>query len=120
MLEWTASCFSSAPTGIQAPIRVMPLLGGQTINVTWKPPQRPNGVLIEYKIVVFLVLHPERAPIETTVSDTSILNKIISGLSPFTDYEVRIRASTAGGTGEGPGTNVTTEESGTLMKWSVC
>ena len=101
-----------APTGLQAPIQLIPLPGGTTVRVTWAPPQRPNGVLTEYRILSYRVHPPQAVPGETVVSDTSILNITISGLQPFTTYEIKIQAFTVGGSSVGPGNNVTTEESG--------
>lgn len=85
------------------------------MSVTWAPPERPNGVITEYRIVAYRVDPPRAAAEETVVTDTSILNATVSGLQPYTTYEIRIQASTVGGTSEGPGKNVTTEESGILV-----
>lgn len=80
--------------------------------MTWAPPQRPNGVLTEYRILSYRVHPPQAVPGETVVSDTSILNTTVSGLQPFTTYTMKIQAFTVGGSAVGPGKNVTTEESG--------
>lgn len=109
------SCLSStAPTGLQAPIQLIPLPGGTEVIVTWAPPARPNGVLIEYRILSYRV-HPTQAvPAEKVVSDTGVLNTTVSGLQPYSTYEIKIKAFTVGGSSVGPGRNVTTEESGSL------
>lgn len=43
---------------------------------------------------------------------TDSLNATISGLQPYTTYEIKIQAFTIGGGNVGLGKNVTTEESG--------
>lgn len=107
----------TAPTGLQAPIQLIPLPGGTEVRVTWAPPARPNGVLTEYRILSYRV-HPRQAvPAEKVVSDIGVLNTTVSGLQPYTIYEIKIQAFTAGGSSVGPGKNVTTEESGILNIW---
>lgn len=101
-----------APTGLQAPIQLTALPGGKTVTVTWASPERPNGVISEYRILSYRVHPPQSAPGETVIKDTGVLNATISGLQPYTTYEIRIQASTVGGSSVGPGKNVTTEESG--------
>ena len=103
-----------APTGLQAPTQLVPLPGGTTVMVTWAPPQRPNGVLTEYRILSYRVHPLQVVPGETVVSDISILNTTISGLQPYTTYEIKIQAFTVGRSSIGPDKNVTTDESGIL------
>ena len=105
-----------APTGLQAPTQLVPLPGGTTVIVTWEPPQRPNGVLTEYRILSYRVHPPQAVPGETVVSDMNLLNTTITGLQPYTTNEIKIQAFTIGGSSIGPGKNVTTEESGILNK----
>ena len=87
--------------------------------VTWALPERPNGVISKYKILSYRVHPPESAPIEAVITDTSVLNATISGLQPYTTYEIRIQAFTNGGNSVGPGKNVTTEESGILKCFNI-
>ena len=107
-----------APAGLQAPIQLISLPGGTTVIVAWVPPQRPNGVLTEYRILSYRVHPPQAVPGETVVSDTTVLNTTISGLQPYTTYEIKIQAFTVGGSSVGPGGNVTTEESG-ILNWII-
>ena len=106
---------TKAPSGLQAPVQLEPLPGGETVGVIWAPPERPNGVINEYRILAYRVDTPGATPDETVIVDTSVFNGTISGLQAYTIYEIRIQAFTVGGSSVGPGKNVTTEESGILF-----
>ena len=98
----------------------MPLPGGETVIVTWSLPERPNGVITEYRILSYRVNPPGTPAVETVITDTSVLNATISGLQPYTTYDIRIQASTVGGSSVGPAKNVTTEESGIFCFSVLC
>ena len=87
--------------------------------VTWALPERSNGIILEYKILSYRVHPPQSAPDETVTTDTSVLNATISGLQPYTSYEIRIQAFTVWGNSVGPGKIVTTAESGILKCFNV-
>ena len=85
------------------------------MRVVWTPPERPNGVISEYRILSYRVHPPQSTPDESVITDISVLNATITALQPYTTYEIRIQAFTVGGNAVGPGKNVTTEESGILI-----
>ena len=53
-------------------------------------------------------------PVEMRFNEITVLNATLSGLEPYTLYDVKVAAFTNGGTGESPGTRVRTLESGKL------
>ena len=90
------------------------------MRVAWTPPERPNGVISEYRVLSYRVNPPQSTPDETVITDINVLNATITALQPYTTYEIRIQASTVGGSAVGPGKNVTTEESGILFCSCFC
>ena len=49
------------------------------------------------------------------INEITVFNSTLSGLEPYTFYDVRVAAFTNGGTGESPGARTRTLESGTLI-----
>jgi len=83
-------------------------INSTAINVTWLPPQIPNGIIISYDVI----LH-------TGTSDNIIPNVssdqnqyLIVGLSPATQYGVSIASYTMGGGTQSTVTFTTTSEFG--------
>ena len=52
------------------------------------------------------------------LNDVNVVNATLSGMEPFTWYDVRVAAFTNGGTGESPGVEVRTLESGKKRRLS--
>jgi hypothetical protein len=82
------------------------------MRVAWQPPQVYRGVLRGYIIRAYHGGNSSIDPVEMRFNEIRILNATLSGLEPYTWYDVRVAAFTNGGTGESPGTRVRTLESG--------
>ena len=54
-------------------------------------------------------------PVEKILNEISVLNTTLTGLRPFTFYDVRIAAFTNGGVGESPGVRILTMESSNVL-----
>ncbi|KAM9466939.1 usherin [Clarias gariepinus] len=77
----------SRPAGVQPP-KVL-VLGPESVQVTWTSPLIPNGEIMRYEIRM-----PDPRISHT---DTSSLNRTVTGLEPYTDYSVTILACSGGG-----------------------
>ena len=89
------------------------------MRVIWVPPQRPNGVLTGYRVLSYRAQAPRALHGQSDLLGTDDLNATISGLQPYTTYEIKIQAFTIEGGNVGLGKNVTTEESG-IERSSYC
>ena len=95
----------SSPEGIGAP-SAKPLTS-VSINVTWGNPSTPNGVITSYYI-----LHQEvGGPITRERNTGAQYWYVITGLKPFTFYNVRVEACTNIGCGVGSSIVARTNES---------
>ena len=95
----------SSPEGIHVP--VLRPLTSVSINVTWKAPSIPNGIITSY-----YVLHQEiDGPITREQNTGPQWWHVIKDLKPFTFYNVRIEACTQVGCGIGTGALSRTNES---------
>lgn len=65
-------------------------LTSDLLQVTWSPPQKPNGRILRYEIIIS-GLSP------AVVNATGLLVFDASGLVPWTSYTVSVRACTAAG-----------------------
>uniref|UniRef100_A0A667ZN39 Usherin n=1 Tax=Myripristis murdjan TaxID=586833 RepID=A0A667ZN39_9TELE len=90
----------STPENVPAPI-VTPL-SPRTLNVSWRPPETPNGVITSYGLWLdgALVLN----------SSSSQRFFVVEGLSPWSRHTLRLQACTAQGCGKGPVVEVHTLE----------
>lgn len=107
---YSQNIYFSAPSGIGPPTTVLPLDDGRSVRVTWRRPDRPNGLIIYYHIIAQKRL--DGTEVVTKVTDTETLNSIITGLIPYTGYDIKIAAFTRGGNAIGPAVNTTTKEAG--------
>lgn len=103
-----------APEFFRAPYDVVPLRGGRSTWVAWEPPLIYRGILRGYIIRAYSVANSSIYPVEMRLNDISTLNATLTGLEPYTQYDVRVAAITKGGTGESPGIRVFSQESGNL------
>ena len=101
--------YSSVPAG--APLFNITVVTATTITITWQslPPCDQNGVITSYTIAYkmgsgsFIVI----------VVDAANRTVVISRLTPFTIYTIKMAASTSAGRGEfGQEVTVQTNESG--------
>ncbi|XP_038072643.1 usherin-like isoform X1 [Patiria miniata] len=85
----------STPEAIPTPS--LTVLSSTSIRASWQAPAIPNGVIRRYGVVI-LSGTPEQRPYFSGLA-TSI---VISNLTPFRLYDVRVEACTDGGCGHGP------------------
>ena len=90
-------------------------INSSAINVTWLPPQIPNGIIIRYEVI----LHTNASDniIASTLSDQN--QYLITGLSPATDYGVSIVSYTMAGGTESTAVFTTTGEFGESLQFIV-
>lgn len=94
----TTRTLDGVPTGVAPPILLA--VSVNSVRATWTVPSAPNGDIIGYEL-----LRVTREPmtgdiVSETVEFSGIaLTTAISNLAPFTLYEFRVRACTAGGCG---------------------
>ena len=74
--------FSTAPEGIPAP--VLSIVSTTALRVTWIVPERPNGDITAYNLIV----NGETIPTDSTQPGSMILNN----LQPYTVYDVQVRS----------------------------
>uniref|UniRef100_A0A8D3CJD3 receptor protein-tyrosine kinase n=1 Tax=Scophthalmus maximus TaxID=52904 RepID=A0A8D3CJD3_SCOMX len=68
-----------------------------TISLSWQPPDRANGVILEYEVKYYEKDQNERS---YRIIKTSSRSADIKGLTPLTSYVFHVRARTAAGYGE--------------------
>uniref|UniRef100_A0A7N6A3Z6 receptor protein-tyrosine kinase n=1 Tax=Anabas testudineus TaxID=64144 RepID=A0A7N6A3Z6_ANATE len=91
--ERNAECQAPSPvTSIQAKD-----ITRHTISLAWQPPDRANGVILEYEVKYYEKDQNERS---YRIIKTSSRNADIKGLTPLTSYVFHVRARTAAGYGE--------------------
>ncbi|KAM6942982.1 usherin [Xenentodon cancila] len=90
----------STPENVPAPL-VTPL-SPHALNVSWTPPDTPNGVVTSYGLWLDGVLI-----MNSSSSQTSFM---VEGLSPWSRHVLRLQACTSQGCGKGPMVEVRTLE----------
>ncbi|KAJ8045141.1 Usherin [Holothuria leucospilota] len=100
-----------APTGVSPPIDPFSL-NGYTISVGWQRPTGNTGVLSEYILLAYNQDDPLLTPVEAVFLDTSHeeYSGNITGVIPYTNYFITLKACTAGGCTESNSVSVTTVE----------
>ncbi|KAG7481797.1 usherin [Solea senegalensis] len=90
----------STPENVPAPL--VTHLSPYALNVSWMPPDTPNGVLTSYGVWLDGVL----------ISNVSYVQRffVVDGLSPWSRHLLRVQACTAQGCGKGPLVEVRTLE----------
>lgn len=85
------------PIGIQDP--VVNVMGAYGMQVSWTEPRSPNGLIRMYNIqYTYLSNDPTITnPITLVTVDGSLRSAVISGLQPFTRYDVRVAANNSAG-----------------------
>ncbi|XP_048258912.1 usherin-like [Haliotis rufescens] len=95
------------PLNIPPPQRVR-VLGSEEISVSWDPVISSQGIIDQYKVLLNVGQSTE---VEVGVGTQTTI--IVSNLTPYTQYEVRLQAcleNVQNGCGTSPGVTVTTEE----------
>ncbi|MED6271244.1 hypothetical protein CHARACLAT_018192 [Characodon lateralis] len=82
----------STPENVPEPL-VIPL-SPHSLNISWAPPETPNGVITSYGLWMDGVL------VFNSSSTQSFF--VVEGLSPWSRHVVRLQACTARGCGKGP------------------
>ena len=82
------------PSGVNPPS--LDVLGPTAIQVSWSPPNFPNGVISMYEIRRRLLNNPFTETIQH-IGDSSIFSFPNSGLKPFTSYEYRLNVYNGAG-----------------------
>uniref|UniRef100_A0A3Q2FNI0 Usherin-like n=1 Tax=Cyprinodon variegatus TaxID=28743 RepID=A0A3Q2FNI0_CYPVA len=82
----------STPENVPAPL-VIPL-SPHSLNISWTPPETPNGVITSYGLWMDGVL--------VFNSSSSQEFFVVEGLSPWSRHVIRLQACTAQGCGKGP------------------
>ncbi|XP_046622366.1 neuroglian isoform X1 [Neodiprion virginianus] len=78
-------------------------LGSSALYLVWKKPERPNGILIGYKIYYHIVQGTNVGPLlerKPHVTNPEMTRVKLAGLEPSTKYRIHIRAITKAGEGE--------------------
>eukprot|EP00058_Branchiostoma_floridae_P024730 XP_002610220.1 hypothetical protein BRAFLDRAFT_76999 [Branchiostoma floridae] len=101
-----------APTGLVAPYDPMDY-SGYVVGLSWQHPLENNGVIQQYTIRAYNLDRPEYAAVETNFTDTELTSGNMTNLIPFTNYDIRLVASTGGASTEGPGLRHTTVQEAT-------
>ena len=90
--EMTSPIFTdqAAPAFVNAPILIP--VNYSAINVTWKTPSKPNGLIIRYNVsrIVNSTFKVHLNPNDEGLS----MNLVIGGLKPFTNYTFEVIACT--------------------------
>ena len=94
----------AVPQGQGAP--VLSLLRATTVLVQWSPPSLPGGPSLSYTITLASVMDSR------LVNPGSNITAAVSGLLPFTLYNVYVTATNVAGSVTGPTTIITTGETG--------
>jgi usherin len=84
--EAQASTFVSVPSGFAQP--TCTAATPRSVNVTWTPPQQPNGEIVRYEV---------RRDNEAVISKGLALSHVESGLVPYGLYSFRAFACTSAG-----------------------
>ncbi|KAG8518191.1 Usherin, partial [Galemys pyrenaicus] len=107
---------TSAPSGLEPP--KLQAKGPHEILVTWDPPVRTNGQIVNYTIFIRELMERETKAIHTnsTHEPAGTQSLVVSQLEPFHRYEVRIQACTSLGCALSDWTSIQTPEIAPLLQ----
>jgi len=114
-MEQNATTAEISPVGQQAP--ELTVLSANIIQLTWGPPEIPNGIIVQYDIIRQLSapfgtnISISTATVFSNVSDVITRVYVDSSLQPFTFYEYAIRAINSAGQTVGPFATAQTSQS---------
>lgn len=96
------------PTGLYPP--TFPVIMATHVTISWSEPTNPNGILLQYELLLFYrLLLGELMSAVTVPSNTTQFN--ITGLEPNTIYEFKVRVPNGAGSGDSDFELVQTAES---------
>jgi len=106
---WSSSILSKTLEGVPTvPLSLSATVVSSTIiQLTWNQPSTLNGILHDYK-VRYKVSSDSNFGTPISVGAQLIYN--VTGLKPFTDYELQVQATTNGGFNEGPWSSSTSNK----------
>lgn len=109
--NWTLVRTLPAPPQVMYPPQISEV-SAFTFKVSWLPPLVPNGVMIYYRIQYRSTLSDPALSPQTSslLVDGSISSTSVSGLSPYTTYDVRVVAVNAAGSVSSNWTRFTTAQ----------
>ena len=115
LLAWCLSVLLFSPSSVPsaAPVFSVTAVTATSITVTWQPlpPCEQNGVITNYTIVYRMEGETDMSFNESVV-DAANLMDVVESLTPYTNYTIKMAASTSVGRGEfGPNVTVLTNES---------
>jgi len=83
-----------------APERVKAVVSGENaVVISWLPPRRPNGVLIQYIVYIRVLSQGQEVKITQSVLPAQKLHHEATGLKAHESYEAWVTASTKVGQG---------------------
>ena len=109
--------FSSHSVPSAAPEFNITAVTATSITITWQPlpPCEQNGVITSYIIAYRMEGGMDMSFSEVVVDDTRLMH-VVESLTPYTNYTIKMAASTSVGWGEfGPEMTVQTNESSKLQ-----
>ena len=115
LLAWCLSVLLFFPSSVPsaAPVFNITAVTATSIAVTWQPlpPCEQNGVITSYTIAYRMEGETGMSFNESVVNGTSLMH-VVASLTPYTNYSIKMAASTSVGRGDfGPNVTVQTNES---------
>ncbi|XP_033110841.1 usherin-like [Anneissia japonica] len=101
--EYIVQTPQSTPEGIPAP--TLSVVSATQIRATWTAPVYPNGNIAAYGVVVM-----SGSPQQFTRFSGLTQSFLLTGLEPYTQYNVRVQVCNNGGCGHGPKAYARTSE----------
>ena len=95
---WSSSCVFTVPTAPRSLAAVNTT--DTSVTLSWMEPDMPNGIIASYQVQYRVAFSSQLFVSQNTTS----LTYTVTGLSPFTEYDVRVAAATR--VGLGPVTDV--------------
>ena len=116
---WCLSVLLFSPSSVPsaAPVFNITAVTATSIAVTWQPlpPCEQNGDITSYTIAYRMEGETDMSFNESVVNGTSLLD-VVESLTPYTNYTIKMAASTSVGRGDfGPNVIVQTNESGKTL-----
>uniref|UniRef100_A0A1A8BLZ6 receptor protein-tyrosine kinase n=1 Tax=Nothobranchius kadleci TaxID=1051664 RepID=A0A1A8BLZ6_NOTKA len=99
LVEVEGMCVNDAEGAAPSPVTSIQAkdITRHTISLAWQPPERANGVILEYEVKYYEKDQNERS---YRIIKTSFRNADIKSLTPLTSYVFHVRARTAAGYGD--------------------
>nr|VZI21814.1 unnamed protein product [Spirometra erinaceieuropaei] len=104
---------SSAPSPVN--LTTVVSSGSHSVNMTWLPPDKPNGILEAYKAECYLPA--DNTPVASLRVDPQLLSVEVSGLAPNTLFECAVIAFTKGFPGGQGGGQTSSKRSPAVRTW---